>query len=379
MGANPGDTVSLVFWEKDDPKLPNPRADRQLGIASGIAAPSKDHPGVMTVVLDSPPESAAGARGGPACPHPGRLPAPRVRRGRCRGDLRLPRSARIGPTSTRGTPGSSPSTRLAGAVVAAVHAGARAPRAVADGRDLPPARGARPDHVPRRRHRRRRLGRRVLRAGVGHQAGHQVRLHRRLVLPSAVPALAPGARGHGRSVELRSAPCCCRTRRPAPLVAIHTWDHTNMAAADDQNDDGNDVIRSLNGGSAPANLLWRASSHDNTGMSHHQKFVVMDQPDPSDSKGRRALRVFFGGPGSHERPVRSPRPPHPAHRHRERVGGICSSGTRPTTSRSTPSPPRMAPTCPFRRPASRRTSGTTPSSRIAAIFRANPGTTSTAP
>ena len=80
------------------------------------------------------------------------------------------------------------------------------------------------------------------------------------------------------------------------LVAIHAWNHTNVAAPDSQNDNGQEVFVSMIGGSRPKNLLWRASSHDNTGMSHHQKFVVMDAPaPPGASDDRRALRVFFGG------------------------------------------------------------------------------------
>ncbi|HLT36162.1 MAG TPA: phospholipase D-like domain-containing protein, partial [Enhygromyxa sp.] len=76
------------------------------------------------------------------------------------------------------------------------------------------------------------------------------------------------------------------------LVAIHTWDHTNIAAADDQNDSGDDVLDEQAGGTRPAQLLWRASSHDQTGMSHHQKYVLLDCPGPN---GRRDLKAFFGG------------------------------------------------------------------------------------
>jgi phospholipase D1/2 len=75
-------------------------------------------------------------------------------------------------------------------------------------------------------------------------------------------------------------------------VAIHTWDHTNLAAADDQNDTGNTVLDRMAGGTRPARLLWRASSHDQSGMSHHQKYVLLDCPGPG---GRRDLKAFFGG------------------------------------------------------------------------------------
>ncbi len=76
------------------------------------------------------------------------------------------------------------------------------------------------------------------------------------------------------------------------LVAIHTWDHTNIAAPDAQNDDGDTVLNRMAGGRRPAKLLWRASSHDQTGMSHHQKYVLVDCPGAG---GRRELKAFFGG------------------------------------------------------------------------------------
>jgi phosphatidylserine/phosphatidylglycerophosphate/cardiolipin synthase-like enzyme len=76
------------------------------------------------------------------------------------------------------------------------------------------------------------------------------------------------------------------------LVAIHTWDHTNAGAPDPQNDDGDDFFDLMAGGTRPAKLLWRASSHDQTFMSHHQKYVLLDAPGPG---GRRVLKAFFGG------------------------------------------------------------------------------------
>jgi phosphatidylserine/phosphatidylglycerophosphate/cardiolipin synthase-like enzyme len=76
------------------------------------------------------------------------------------------------------------------------------------------------------------------------------------------------------------------------LVAVHTWDHTNIAAPDPQNDGGDDVFDLQAGGTRPGKLLWRASSHDQTGMSHHQKYVLLDAPGPG---GRRVLKAFFGG------------------------------------------------------------------------------------
>lgn len=82
------------------------------------------------------------------------------------------------------------------------------------------------------------------------------------------------------------------------LVAVHAWDHTNMAAGDTQNDNGgdrlDDIAKALNKAAKGrhANFLWRASSRTGIGWSHHQKFVVMDAPGAG---GRRTLRAFFGG------------------------------------------------------------------------------------
>lgn len=79
------------------------------------------------------------------------------------------------------------------------------------------------------------------------------------------------------------------------LVAIHTWDHTapfGIGAPDAQNDDGDGVLNQLAGGTRPARLLWRASSHDQTGMSHHQKYVLVDC---EGAGGRRSVKAFFGG------------------------------------------------------------------------------------
>jgi len=80
------------------------------------------------------------------------------------------------------------------------------------------------------------------------------------------------------------------------VIAIHTWDHTNMGAPDEFNDTGDDVLdqltRSVFKESRPPNLKWRASSRTGIGFSHHQKFAVMDSPGPD---GRRLLRLFMGG------------------------------------------------------------------------------------
>jgi len=79
-------------------------------------------------------------------------------------------------------------------------------------------------------------------------------------------------------------------------VAIHTWDHTNIAALDPQNDYGLDHLKRINSVNFeynfPNNLLWRASSRTGTGWSHHQKFVVLDY---DAGNGKRAFKAFIGG------------------------------------------------------------------------------------
>src|SRR5262249_46484968 len=82
------------------------------------------------------------------------------------------------------------------------------------------------------------------------------------------------------------------------LIAIHTWDHVNLAMADPQNDWGEEILEPLAGGSRPPHLRWRASSRAGErggpgfGWSHHQKFVVLDAPPPS---GKRQIKLFLGG------------------------------------------------------------------------------------
>ncbi len=85
---------------------------------------------------------------------------------------------------------------------------------------------------------------------------------------------------------------------PKLLIAIHTWDHTNLGAKDSVNDEGESVLKdickdALGLKDRPDNLKWRASSRTGFGFSHHQKFVVMDAPGPKD--GRRLLSVYMGG------------------------------------------------------------------------------------
>ncbi|HWE25282.1 MAG TPA: phospholipase D-like domain-containing protein [Myxococcales bacterium] len=79
-------------------------------------------------------------------------------------------------------------------------------------------------------------------------------------------------------------------------VAIHTWNHTTYFATDDQNDDADDWFKDLAGelklGGVPKKLLWHASSPDRVSLSHHQKFVVLDQPGKNNKK---TFRAFFGG------------------------------------------------------------------------------------
>ncbi len=82
------------------------------------------------------------------------------------------------------------------------------------------------------------------------------------------------------------------------VVAIHTWDHTNAAAHDDQNDSGAerlDIIARLANPKdkrRSANLLWRASSRKGVGWSLHQKFVVLDAAGPGT---KRCIKAFLGG------------------------------------------------------------------------------------
>jgi phospholipase D1/2 len=90
---------------------------------------------------------------------------------------------------------------------------------------------------------------------------------------------------------------------PNMLIAIHVWDHTNVGAKDDQNDDGDaqlNLIAKQHFGMSkrPSNLLWRKSSRTGTGFSHHQKFVVMDAPlvqEGAEVSDRKRLRAFLGG------------------------------------------------------------------------------------
>ena len=82
------------------------------------------------------------------------------------------------------------------------------------------------------------------------------------------------------------------------LVAIHVWDHTNLAAHDDFNDDGArwlDMIAQQTGSgqTRDKNLLWRSTSRTDIGNSFHQKYVLLDFADPVT--GKRVIRAFFGG------------------------------------------------------------------------------------
>lgn len=76
------------------------------------------------------------------------------------------------------------------------------------------------------------------------------------------------------------------------LIAIHTWDHTDNAAPDEQNESGGDRLDRLAGGARPGNLLWRKGCRTGGGWTHHQKFIVVDCPGPD---GKRDLKAFFGG------------------------------------------------------------------------------------
>lgn len=83
-------------------------------------------------------------------------------------------------------------------------------------------------------------------------------------------------------------------------IAIHTWDHTDVAAKDEQNDNGKKHLEYINkkdfkddkNPEFPTNLLWRASSRTDLGWSHHQKFVVLDY---NAGNSKRGVKVFIGG------------------------------------------------------------------------------------
>lgn len=87
-------------------------------------------------------------------------------------------------------------------------------------------------------------------------------------------------------------------RDPKRIVAIHTWDHTNIAVKDDYNDYGENIftriLRADRNDMWGRRFFWRASSHYTKAMSHHQKFIVCDCPSPNRNN-RRALQVFIGG------------------------------------------------------------------------------------
>lgn len=86
---------------------------------------------------------------------------------------------------------------------------------------------------------------------------------------------------------------------PDITIAVHTWDHTNIAGKDAPNDDGDEylkaIARQLGLTTVPENLRWRASSRKGFGWSHHQKFVVCDGPPSAGSSGKSAIKAFFGG------------------------------------------------------------------------------------
>lgn len=83
-------------------------------------------------------------------------------------------------------------------------------------------------------------------------------------------------------------------RRSSQLtVAVHTWKHTERFAPDPQNDDGGEWLdRIAKQLGLTSNVHWRAGSPSGISYSHHQKFVLLDQPA---SDGRRTFKVFFGG------------------------------------------------------------------------------------
>jgi len=98
---------------------------------------------------------------------------------------------------------------------------------------------------------------------------------------------------------------------PKMVIAIHTWDHTAIAAKDSQNDHAHDRLDDIaaaldgKGTKRPKNLLFKASSRTGIGYSHHQKYVILDcdaendlRPETEENKGkpkRKEVKVFFGG------------------------------------------------------------------------------------
>jgi phospholipase D1/2 len=84
------------------------------------------------------------------------------------------------------------------------------------------------------------------------------------------------------------------------LVAIHVWDHTNLAAYDDWNDNGNkwldEIAKQVSSGAEKArssNILWRSTSRTGVGYSFHQKYVILDADDAVT--GKKVVKAFFGG------------------------------------------------------------------------------------
>ncbi|HSX77499.1 MAG TPA: hypothetical protein VLQ80_02840, partial [Candidatus Saccharimonadia bacterium] len=92
--------------------------------------------------------------------------------------------------------------------------------------------------------------------------------------------------------------------QPNMVIAIHTWNHIQNPAVNDDPDNNNasttlDVIsRQIiqNAQRRPPNLLWRATERPSSPSlkTHHQKFVVLDAPVLMGG-GRREMKVFFGG------------------------------------------------------------------------------------
>ncbi|GEM_PF-5910346 len=85
-------------------------------------------------------------------------------------------------------------------------------------------------------------------------------------------------------------------RNPDMVVAIHLWDQT---AAPDSDWAGDYLLKINHGEALPDNLFLKVSWHlhwlkwDSSLVSTHQKFAVMDGPEPQT--GRRDLVAFYGG------------------------------------------------------------------------------------
>jgi phospholipase D1/2 len=114
------------------------------------------------------------------------------------------------------------------------------------------------------------------------------------------PYVRLGPRTSGAKITETAGAMLNERAKSGVLVAIHVWDHTNIAAADDWNDNGakwlDEIAKQVSGGKEKArspNLLYRLSSRTGVGYSFHQKYVILDADD--SVTGKRVVKAFFGG------------------------------------------------------------------------------------